>query len=257
LHRTEGETKPSASDQENLTKTAAVILAGGKGTRLSGTVDDRPKVLATVNGKPFLGYLLGQLKAAHIRRVVLCTGYMGDMIRESFGSEYDGMTLAYSHETVPMGTGGALRLAMPLLDSDPVLVMNGDSYCQADLETFFVWRREQNILNAMVLTLLDDVARFGSVDMDGRNRITRFREKTQEMSRGFINAGIYLLSRESIARIPEDRPVSLEREIFPALVEEGIGGFQCRGRFIDIGTPESYRGAEAFFADQNTAHQHY
>jgi NDP-sugar pyrophosphorylase family protein len=234
----------------------AVILAGGKGTRLSGTVADRPKVLAAVSGKPFLSYLLDQLKAAGIRRVVLCTGYMGKMIHESFGSEYNGMALTYSHETVPLGTGGALRLALPLFDSDPVLVMNGDSYCQADLGAFFLWRREQDIPNAMVLTLLDDVARFGSVEMDGRNRITRFREKTQEMSRGFINAGIYLLSSKSIARIPEDRPVSLEREIFPTLVEEGIGGFQSRGRFIDIGTPESYRGAEAFFADLNTAHHH-
>jgi NDP-sugar pyrophosphorylase family protein len=257
LQRTGSETKPNAPEKGSLAGTTAAILAGGKGTRLSGTVDDRPKVLAAVNGKPFLGYLLGQLKAAHIRRVVLCTGYMGDMIRESFGSEYDGMTLAYSHETVPMGTGGALRLAMPLLDSDPFLVMNGDSYCHADLETFFVWRREQNIPNAMVLTLLDDVARFGSVDMDGRNRITRFREKTQEISRGFINAGIYLLSRESIARIPADRPVSLEREIFPTLIEEGITGFQCRGRFIDIGTPESYHGAEAFFADLDAGHNHH
>jgi D-glycero-alpha-D-manno-heptose 1-phosphate guanylyltransferase len=240
-----------------LAGTTAVILAGGKGTRLSGTVDDRPKVLAAVNGKPFLSYLLGQLKAAGIRRVVLCTGYMGDMIRESFGIEYDGMALAYSHESIPLGTGGALRLALPLSDSDPVLVMNGDSYCQVDLEAFFLWRRERDIPNAMVLTFLDDVARFGSVDMDGRNRITRFREKTEEISRGFINAGIYLLGKKAISRIPADRPVSLEREIFPALVEEGIGGFQSRGRFIDIGTPESYRGAEAFFADLNTGRHHH
>ncbi len=249
MQKTASETIANASDNNSLAGTTSIILAGGKGTRLSGTVNDRPKVLAAVNGRPFLVYLLDQLKAADVRCVVLCTGYMGDMVRESFGRDYDGMALAYSHETVPLGTGGALRLALPLLNSDPVLVMNGDSYCQLDLETFFVWRREQHMPNAMVLTFLDDVARFGSVEMDGRNRITRFREKTQKRSPGFINAGVYLLTRESIARIPSDRPVSLERDIFPTLIEEGITGFQSRGRFIDIGTPDSYREAETFFAD--------
>ena len=218
---------------------------------------DRPKVLAAVNGKPFLSYLLNQLKKAGIRHAVLCTGYMGDMIRESVGNDHNGMALAYSPEPIPLGTGGALRLALPLLHSDPVLVMNGDSYCQTDLDAFFIWRREQDIPNAMVLTLLDDVARFGSVEMDSRNRITRFREKTYEKSRGFVNAGIYLLCKKAIARIPEGRSVSLEREIFPALIEEGIAGFLSRGEFIDIGTPESYRTAEAFFDDLNVGRNHH
>ena len=130
---------PNPNNPSTLANTTAVILAGGLGTRLRDAVANRPKVLAKVGPRPFLSYLLNQLAAAGIRHVVLCTGYMGQMVREAFGSKYRTMTLEYSLEPAPIGTAGALRLALPLLRSDPVLVMNGDSYCEADLGAFATW----------------------------------------------------------------------------------------------------------------------
>jgi len=232
-----------------LANTTAVILAGGLGTRLRDAVADRPKVLAKVGPRPFLSYLLDQLAEAGILHVVLCTGYMGQMVREAFGSTYRTMTLAYSPEPAPLSTAGALRLALPLLRSDPVLVMNGDSYCDTDLGAFAAWFQGRYARHALLLTHVADTARYGHVEMDADGLITRFVEKTGSHVPGFINAGIYLIGRELLGTIPEGRAVSLEREIFPSIIGKDFAGFSNQGQFIDIGTPESYQEAEAFFAN--------
>ena len=106
-----------------LSDITAAILAGGQGTRLRPVLADRPKVLAEVMGRPFLSYLLDQLSSAGARKVILCTGYMGDMVQEVYGGTYKSLHLLYSREDEPLDTGGALRLALPLIDSDCVLVM--------------------------------------------------------------------------------------------------------------------------------------
>src|SRR5947208_1434645 len=115
----------SSCKHDDLSGVVAAILAGGFGTRLRSVVADRPKPLATISGRPFLAYQLDQLAAVGLRRVVLCTGYRGDQVEATFGRHYAGMRLEYSLEAAPLGTAGALRLALPLLDSDHVLVMNG------------------------------------------------------------------------------------------------------------------------------------
>ena len=116
-----------------------MILAGGFGTRLRSVVSDRPKVLAEVGGRPFLEYLLDQLVAEDVKSVVLCTGYLGEQVQRRLGTHYRTLALQYSREPQPLGTGGALRLALPMLDTDPVLVMNGDSYCDTRLDAFANW----------------------------------------------------------------------------------------------------------------------
>jgi NDP-sugar pyrophosphorylase family protein len=239
---------PNPNNPSTLANTTAVILAGGLGTRLRDAVANRPKVLAKVGPRPFLSYLLNQLAAAGIMHVVLCTGYMGQMVREAFGSKHRTMTLAYSHEPAPIGTAGALRLALPLLRSDPVLVMNGDSYCEADLGAFATWFQGRCVRHALLLTHVADTAHYGHVEMDADGLISRFAEKTGSHAPGFINAGIYLLGRELLGTIPEGRAVSLEREIFPSIIGKGFAGFPDQCPFIDIGTPASYREAEMFFA---------
>ena len=118
------------SDISNI---EAAILAGGLGTRLRSVVPDRPKVLAEIGGRPFIEILLDQVAAAGIRTAVLCTGYLGDQIEARLGTRRGPLALRYSREVEPLGTGGALRLALPMLASDTVLVLNGDSYCDADL----------------------------------------------------------------------------------------------------------------------------
>jgi len=225
----------------------AVILAGGLGTRLRQVLKDKPKVLASVAGRPFLAYLLDQLVAASIRKVVLCTGYLGRQIQVTFGYSYEGLELQYSQEHKPLGTAGAVRLALPLLESDPVLVMNGDSYCDTDLNEFMAYHLARHWSGSLLLTWVHNTSRYGTVVVRENGEVLRFQEKQGIAKPGWINAGVYLLSRELLETIPADREVSIEREMFPAWVGRGLYAYCVRAPFIDIGTPESYAAAQRFF----------
>ena len=228
-----------------LANITAVILAGGFGTRLRSVVSDRPKVLAEVGGRPFLGYLLDQLVAEDVKSVVLCTGYLGEQVQDRLGTNYRTLALQYSREPQPLGTGGALRLALPMLDTDSVLVMNGDSYCDTRLDAFANWHAGRRPPATILLAETDDTRRYGRVQVDDQGRVLRFSEKTDDMDPGLVNAGIYLLSRTLIGSIAFGRAVSLEREVFPDWIGRGLCGFRGDGRLWDIGIPESYARAEA------------
>ena len=234
-----------------LQEITAVILAGGLGTRLREVVADRPKILAEVNGRPFLAYLLDKLADSGICKVVLCTGYLAELVCRTFGDSYRGMSINYSKEEIPIGTGGALRLALPFIFSDPVLVMNGDSYCDADLRIFAQHHHTAKSPASLILVQVPDVVRYGAVDVDGANRVVSFREKGCNSGEGIINAGIYLLSRHVIEHIPSERVVSLERDIFPALIGKGLHAFPHDGRFIDIGVPSDYYAASSYLTRSN------
>lgn len=235
------------SQTTSLTGTTVAILAGGRGTRLRSVVSDRPKVLAEVRGRPFLTYLLDQVAEAGAREVVLCTGYQAGMVRELLGDSYGALALAYSPEPAPLGTGGAVRRALPLLRSDPVLVMNGDSFVQADLPAFLDWFFRIRRTAAILLTEVADTSRYGRVTPGTEGEILQFTEKGASEGPGLINAGVYLLRTEIIEAIPSDRPFSLETELFPALIGKGLYGHASSGAFIDIGVPESFAKAEDFF----------
>lgn len=229
---------------DNLT---AAILAGGQGTRLRAVVVDRQKVVASVAGRPFLMRLLDQLADAGLRRAVICTGYKSEQVAELAGREYRGMSLRYSPEPGPLGTAGALRLALPLLESDPVLVMNGDSFCETDLAAFWRTHRERNATSSIVVREVADTSQSGRVSYDANGAVTSFVEKGASAGPGWINAGIYLLGRALLEGIPAGRPVSLERETFPAWIGRGLCAFPTTGKFLDIGTPESYAAAQKLF----------
>lgn len=226
----------------------AAILAGGLGTRLRSAVADRPKVLAEVGGRPFLSCLFDQLVAAGLREVVLCTGHLGEQVQTAFGDTYRSLHLSYSREATPLGTGGCLRLAAPLFHSETVLVMNGDSYCDTDLNAFGDWHTQRQAKASLLLTHVEDTSRFGRVELAGDESVRGFTEKKAPGGPGWINAGIYLVTSGFIEAIPAATTVSLEREIFPAWIGQGFFGNRALGRFIDIGTPESYGDAERFFA---------
>jgi NDP-sugar pyrophosphorylase family protein len=226
----------------------AAILAGGLGTRLRSVVDDRPKVMAQVAGRPFITHLLDQLADSGIRRVVLCTGYLADVVCNELGDEYQGMQLLYSVEESPLGTGGALRHAAELLTGDTVLVLNGDSYCHCSIGEFSAAWAASGARAGMALVRVDDVARFGAVLTDDSFRVESFVEKGGAVGPAWINAGIYLLPVDLIRGIETGRPVSLERELIQRLVAEGLFGYHCPGPFIDIGIPEEYERAQLFFS---------
>ncbi len=231
----------------DFSHTTAAILAGGLGTRLQTVVADRPKVLAEVHGRPFLSFLLDQLNTAGLRSVVLCTGYCGEQICRSMGERYGNLRLSYSQETQALGTAGALRLALPHLVSDPVLVMNGDSFCAADLADFWNFHCSRRAEATILLTQVPHPQRYGGVKIDHDGAILEFAEKRIDSGAAWINAGIYLLSRQVLFSIPQDRSVSLEYDVFPSLVGRGLYAYQTQGRFLDIGTPDDFASAAGFF----------
>ncbi|HSB68406.1 MAG TPA: nucleotidyltransferase family protein [Candidatus Methylomirabilis sp.] len=230
----------------SLAGVSAAILAGGLGTRLRPVVADRPKVLAEVGGRPFVAYLLDQLSQAGIDSAILCTGYLGEQVEATFGARYGSLRLTYSRERSPRGTAGALRLALPLFESPSVLVLNGDSYCEADLPAFWSWHGAREAKATILLRHMPDTARYGRVAVDADGRVLGFSEKGAQAGPGWINAGAYLLARRLISTIPAAGAVSLEREMFPAWIGHGLYGCRGDGVVLDIGTPEAYTGASAW-----------
>lgn len=232
-----------------IDRVTPIILAGGLGTRLRQVVSGLPKVLAPVNGRPFISFLLDQLLSFGFCDVILCTGYKADSIFESIGEKYEGLSIRYSKETEPLGTGGAIRQALALVQSGTVLVMNGDSFVEADLGAYLAWYLENKHEASLLLTYMRDTRRYGLVNVDKNSLVTRFEEKGQGIGPGWINVGVYLLKKSVLECIPSGKFFSLEREFFPDQVNKGLHAYQCQGKFIDIGMPESYAEAEAFFQD--------
>ena len=234
--------QPAMTESMNLTE--AIILAGGKGTRLQTSVKDRPKPLADVAGRPFIEWLLLLLHSQGIRRVVVCTGHMGQVLESHLGngSRFD-LQLQYVRDPFPLGTGGALRNALDLCQSSHILVLNGDSFCKFDLRELSKFHLSHRSEATILLAKVENSSRFGSVVSDGNGKVTAFSEKTIDRHPAWINAGVYLLNRKVIEGIPGNRAVSLEHEVFPGLIEHGLYAKPENGLFCDIGTVESYESS--------------
>jgi D-glycero-alpha-D-manno-heptose 1-phosphate guanylyltransferase len=237
---------------DTLANITAAILAGGLGTRLRSVVPDRPKVLAEVQGRPFLTYVFENLASQGVREVVLCTGYLGEQIRAAFGETWGPLRLWYSQEETPLGTGGALRLALPLIQSDSVLVLNGDSFCPVSLAHVRRSHQARGARLTLVLAQVPDAGRFGRVEVHPNGLVREFAEKDATGSPGWINAGIYFIDRALLRMIPAWGAVSLEREMFPAWKRWGIYGYRAKARFLDMGVPEAYQTAGEFFTRGNS-----
>ena len=231
-----------------LNYTDAIVLAGGRGTRLSSVVSDRPKVLAEVLGRPVLTFLLDRLERAGIRRTILAVGYMADMVEDVIGSRHKSMEILYSKEVQPLGTGGGLQLASMLVQSSHTMVFNGDSFCLLDLPAMVEFHNRQSGVGTIAVICVPDAGRYGRVLTGPDQRIMRFEEK-QAGGAGSINAGIYLVPSAALRAIPAGQPISLEREIFPVWVEQGLFAYQAEGPFLDIGLPETYAQASQFFEE--------
>jgi len=233
---------------KNPSDITAVILAGGLGTRLRKVVSDKPKVMSDVCERPFLSYLLDQLANAGFKHVVLCTGYLGEQVEKVFGSKYRSLRLSYSKETEPLGTAGAIRLALPLFKSKSLLILNGDSFFEADLKSFVEQHYEKGSNVSLLLVEMVDTSNYGSVNVDANCMVKSFDEKVNNSRHGWVNSGIYLIEEQMIRTIPANKSVSLEHEMFPAWIGHGLYGYQRHGRFIDIGTPKTFAKAQEFFA---------
>jgi len=223
----------------------AILLAGGKGSRLRPLTLHTPKPIVPIFDRAFLHYQLDLLKQVpDIDEVILSLNYQPRRIEEVFGDGLDaGIRIRYVVEPAPLGTGGAVKYAGDTL-TDSVVVFNGDVMTTLDLAAVIRTHRERRARATIVLTPVEDPSAYGLVDTDGDGNITRFLEKPrpEEITTNHINAGIYILEPETFDRIPNDVPWSIERSYFPSLIErrETFVSYLYEGYWIDIGSPDKY-----------------
>jgi NDP-sugar pyrophosphorylase family protein len=225
-----------------MSKPDVVFLVGGRGSRLQGVVNDRPKPMAIVGGSPFLEWLVLLYRTQGVRRFVFCTGYMGEVIQSYFGDGHKwGIEIVYSHESVPLGTGGAIKKAVDSVRSDPFLVVNGDSYCQVQINHLEETHKAHQASATLVVVPVDDCSRYGEVKIDKNGIVKAFSYgKSSEKRPGMISSGIYMFQKEALNAFPSGVNLSVETDIFPALVGKGLSAVIDSGNFLDIGTPQSY-----------------
>jgi|SaaInlStandDraft_6_1057023.scaffolds.fasta_scaffold91246_2 D-glycero-alpha-D-manno-heptose 1-phosphate guanylyltransferase len=221
----------------------AIILAGGFGTRLRERVPLVPKPMAPVAGRPFLEYILDKLDQANFEQVVLSVGYQASIIMDHFGDSYRHMSISYAHEKEPLGTGGAIAFALTLVDEDPVLVINGDTFLDIDYRELFNWYLSEPRKVAIVLRELDDISRYGTVQLKG-DIVTGFYEKGQTGA-GLINAGVYIVNPNFFDEAGVTGKFSFEVDFLQVYCDEiKPGAYIVSGYFIDIGIPDDYNRAQ-------------
>lgn len=222
----------------------AIVLVGGEGTRLRPLTSDVPKPAVTLVDRPFLAYAIEWLAAHGVSEVVLACGFLPGVLREALDDhEHPGVRITYAVEPEPLGTAGAIRFAAEALGDrlqDRFFALNGDVLADLDLAALLKAHEERGAHATIGLHPVEDSSAYGLVRCDAEGRVLEFLEKTGEAVPGEINAGAYVLERSVLDLIPAGRAVSIEREVFPRLVGEGLHGLLLDGYWMDIGTPERY-----------------
>jgi D-sedoheptulose 7-phosphate isomerase len=221
--------------------------------------------MATVLGRPFLDWLVLALECQGLRRLVLATGYMSDVIEAHFKqARWSLARIHCSREPDALGTGGALRLAAAKTTSQQVLAVNGDTYCQPNLIALQDVHRRAGAVATLQLAHVQDASRYGAVECTDDGRVTRFVEKNRPGA-GWVYAGVCLIERRAIEAFPSRQPLSMEQDVLPNLINQGLYAAAMPGPFVDIGTPESYASAGLLLSEeidalelhgQATAHFH-
>jgi len=236
----------------------ALILAGGLGTRLASLLPDRPKVLAPIAGRPFLDILVEELAARGLRRFVLLLGNRSEQVVEHVaarrGSWPAGVEFEFSVEPAPLGTGGAVKLAERFCGGR-FFLFNGDTYFDLDVAALVHAHESSRALLTVAAAKVADADRYGRLETTASGLVARFREKDAAAGPGSINAGVYLVEPALLGHIPTGRAVSLECDVFPALLVGGqaIAVSPQTGAFFDIGTPASYQSFTDFLVAQATS----
>jgi len=215
-----------------------VVLAGGLGTRISPVLKDIPKILAPVGGQPYLVFLLYWLKSFGVRRVIFGLGHLAGAVSEFLDKNpVEGIEFSIIIEDKPLGTAGAITNVRPEIHSNPVLIMNGDSFINTNLCEFVAFHVSTNSEASILCTNVTDLRRYGGVNIDSGSRIITFNEKTKNPNSGSINAGIYLFDANILNEI-ENCGSSLERDYFQQQPPGRLTAMSVEGEFLDIGTPE-------------------
>ncbi|MEK7656220.1 MAG: sugar phosphate nucleotidyltransferase [Elusimicrobiota bacterium] len=222
-----------------------VLLCGGLGTRLRAVIGDGQKTMAPTPKGPFLAVLVRWAAERGFRRFIFCTGHHGDSVESHFSLNREkrdsvyrdlGLSFAFSREESPLGTGGALRQALPMLKSPAVLVLNGDSHCPMDPARLLRFHEERGGTASVVVVEPGERRDGGFIKVGPGDRVLSFQEKVPDPS-CFLNAGIYAFERETLDSLPPG-PSSLERDLFPSLLDRGVFACKASERLWDIGTPE-------------------
>lgn len=221
----------------------AIVLAGGLGTRLRSVVADRPKPLAPVAGRPFLDHVLAHLAEVGVQRVVLSIGYLGAQIEARYGDRFQGMSITYSRESEPLGTGGALSQALSCCNTPYALALNGDTLLRCDPRGFVARTVASGKRLGILTREVEDAGRYGRCELrDGT--VVAFGEKTQP-GPGLINAGVYCLHRGALADHVGPARFSFERDfVGPQVLHLRPYAEKVEGYFIDIGVPEDLARAQ-------------
>ncbi|WP_017326564.1 NDP-sugar synthase [Synechococcus sp. PCC 7336] len=226
----------------------AVIVAGGKGTRLRPFTLRSPKPLLPLLEVPFLEWMVLRCKAVGLTDISINVGYLGEQIEDYFGTgdRWD-VKIRFVREETPLDTAGSLLLAKPYFTGEPLVVFNADILTDLDLAALMDWHRQSGAAATLTLTRVDDITAFGLVEVDGNSRILAFREKPSpeeaaQISTDTINAGTYVLEPSIFDRYPAGEPLSFERAVFPGLLERGehMSAFVHEGYWRDLGKPPSY-----------------
>jgi mannose-1-phosphate guanylyltransferase len=220
----------------------AVILVGGQGTRLRPLTDRTRKDMLPLVDRPLLAYTFEHLARHGVDRSIISCGYLPDQIEACFGARHADMSLEYTVEDEPLGTGGAIGFAGRELEGS-FFALNGDSLREADLGEMVAFHRSTGAKATILLTPVADPSRYGLVRTAADGRVESFLEKPrpEEIDTDLINAGLYVLEPEVLDLVPPGRAVSIEREVFPTLASEGsVYGVALPGYWLDVGTPETY-----------------
>jgi D-glycero-alpha-D-manno-heptose 1-phosphate guanylyltransferase len=232
----------------------AIILAGGFGTRLKHVVNDVPKPMAPINDIPFLSILLKQLAQKGLKQVVLATGYKHEVIESYFGDNFEGLSIYYSIENSPLGTGGAIAKALHFIvaknlsTQNNILILNGDSYFDLDFIDFQKLHKQKNADISIALKHMENFDRYGVVETNELGEIQQFKEK-QPTQKGLINTGSYIINTSTKEILDTFKPpFSFEQEILEnSTLSLKLYGFSQSGYFIDIGIPQDYQLAQTYF----------
>jgi mannose-1-phosphate guanylyltransferase len=221
----------------------ALILAGGEGTRLRPLTSTVPKPVVPLAGRPFIAFMIEWLRGHGVDDVILSCGFLADGVRNVLGEgESLGVRLRYVEEPRPLGTGGALRFAGDLLD-ERFLMLNGDVLCDLDLSAQLIQHERTNARATIALIPVEDPSVYGLVRLQSDSSVREFLEKPSpdQIDSNLINAGAYILERSVVEEMPPaGQNFSIERDVFPTLVGNGLYGYPAEGYWLDIGTPERY-----------------
>jgi mannose-1-phosphate guanylyltransferase len=238
----------------------AVVMVGGKGTRLRPLTNDRPKPILPVLDRPCLSYLIGSLAKGGIEEVILACGYRSDKMAAAIGNgSEERISIEYSYEDVPMGTAGAIKLLEDRLD-DTFVAVNGDVFADVDLKSQIEEHRRSNASLTISLTKVDNPCEFGIARSDDTGRITEFKEKPkpEEVFSDLINAGFYVIEKEILKYVPEGQMYDFSKELTIDIMSKGykVQGHMLDGLWIDIGRPKdllraNIAAAERMFGDKN------